>query len=160
LERYKNHHERESDKLPRFSGAILIYHGSAMIDLPYMSFDISHTVSEYPRLPYEKMKIAVLGKTYNLSLNFIGTKYALTLNRLHRQAEYVPNVLSFPLTKTMGEIYITPRIAKKEAKNFGMSEKGYVGYLFIHGLLHLKGYRHGATMDKAEKKYITQFALT
>jgi probable rRNA maturation factor len=120
---------------------------------------ISHRTHSYPQLPYERMKDAVLGRPYALSLIFVGEKRAKDLNRKHRKASYVPNVLSFPLTEGAGEIYITPTVAKKEAKKFGMTVNGYVGYLFIHGLLHLKGYLHGATMEKAEKRYLKRYNL-
>jgi probable rRNA maturation factor len=124
-----------------------------------MGITITATVRSYPRLPYEKMKNAVLGKNYVLSLVFIGSDRARSLNARHRKKTYVPNVLSFPLTSRSGEIYITPEVAKRECKKFGMSFRGYVGLLFIHGLLHLKGHQHGATMEKAEKKYLATYAL-
>jgi probable rRNA maturation factor len=112
-----------------------------------------------PSLPYNEMSEAVLGKKYALTLAFIGEERALRLNKWHRKGNYIPNVLSFPLSAEVGEIYITPQVAKREAAKFDMTVKGYIGYLFIHGLLHLKGYDHGATMDKAEQKYIRQFKL-
>jgi probable rRNA maturation factor len=112
-----------------------------------------------PSLPYEEMANAVLGKKHTLTLAFIGEQRAHRLNLWHRKGDYVPNVLSFPLTSNVGEIYITPQVAKREASKFDMTVKGYIGYLFIHGLLHLKGYDHGATMDKAEQKYVQQFKL-
>ena len=124
-----------------------------------MSVIISKTARTYPQLPYKEIKEAVLGKNYELSLTFIGKKRAQDLNRTYRQAEYVPNVLSFPLSEKVGEIYITPLIAKREAKKIGMSVRGFTGYLFIHGLLHLKGYPHGDTMERAEKKYMKYFSL-
>ncbi len=124
-----------------------------------MSLTISKSAKKYPKLPYEDIKNSILGKGYDLSLIFVGTKRAQTLNLAYRKATYVPNVLSFPLVKNAGEIYITPLIAKSESKKFGMTPNGYVGYLFIHGLLHLKGYPHGATMDRLEKKYCTLYKL-
>lgn len=120
---------------------------------------ISKSARAFPTLPYEAMKNAVLGKGYELSLTFIGATRAQRLNKKHRNASYVPNVLSFPLSKVVGEIYIAPCVAKREAKKFSLTPKGYIGYLFIHGLLHLKGYPHGDTMEKAEKKYCAQFSL-
>lgn len=117
------------------------------------------TVKTYPRLPYERMKDDVLGKKYQLSLVFIGESRAKALNIQNRKKNYVPNVLSFPLEETVGEIYIAPTIASREAKKHGMSTKGYIGFLFIHGLLHLKGHRHGATMEKAEKRLISKYKL-
>lgn len=122
-------------------------------------FYVSHSARTFPILPYEEMKNAILGKKYELSLVFIGKVRAQTLNKTHRNATYTPNVLSFPLDTHIGEIYITPSIALKEAHKFSLSPKGYIGYLFIHGLLHLKGYPHGATMERAEKKYSTLFKL-
>ena len=112
-----------------------------------------------PKHPYEEMKRAILGTAYDLTLVFIGSTRARNLNMTHRKATYVPNVLSFPLTDTAGEIYITPETARTQAKKYGMTPHNYIAYLFIHGLLHLKGYPHGDTMEKAEKKYIARYHL-
>ena len=124
-----------------------------------MSLTIAHRTRTYPTLPYEDMKNTILGKNYDLSLIFVGPTRAQALNKAHRKATYVPNVLSFPLTESAGEIYITPSIAERESKKFAMTPTGYIGFLFIHGLLHLKGHLHGDTMDKAEKKYVERFHL-
>lgn len=124
-----------------------------------MSLSISHSTRTFPKLAYEDVKNAVLGKSYSLSLIFVGAKRARDLNKKYRNGEYVPNVLSFPLTKDTGEIYITPIIAKTEAKKYRMTPNGYIGFLFIHGLLHLKGYPHGATMERLEKKYCGLYKL-
>ncbi|MCA9366591.1 rRNA maturation RNase YbeY [Candidatus Kaiserbacteria bacterium] len=123
------------------------------------NFTISSTARSYPALPYEAIKKAVLGSAYDASLVFVGAKRAQDLNRAHRQKDYVPNVLSFPLAETAGEIYICPAVAKREAKKFNLSYRGYVGYLFIHGLLHLHGHDHGVAMDRLEQKYLRQFKL-
>lgn len=120
---------------------------------------ISSRAREYPKLPYGKIADAVLGKDYELSLTFLGEMRAQKLNREHRNKSYIPNVLSFPLTHMAGEVYICPVRARREASSFGMSYRGYVGYLFIHGLLHLKGHLHGATMERAEKTYCKRFGL-
>ena len=124
-----------------------------------MNVIISQTTKSFPKHTYAEMKDAILGKKYSLSLIFVGEKRAQQLNKQYRDGDYIPNVLSFPLDKNNGEIYITPCIATKESKKFSMTPNGYIGFLFIHGLLHLKGYPHGATMEKAEKKYCAQFKL-
>lgn len=124
-----------------------------------MGIIISHSTRSYPQLPYARIKDQVLGTSYDLSLTFVGAVRASTLNKKYRKATYVPNVLSFPLDKNTGEIYITPQVARREARKWGMTFEGYIGFLFIHGLLHLKGYPHGATMEKAEKKFISLFSL-
>lgn len=124
-----------------------------------MSTEIVRIARHIPKLPYEAMADAILGKSYTLTLAFVGEQRAQALNVAHRKASYVPNVLSFPLDSKVGEIYITPQVAKREAKKYNMTVNGYIGYLFIHGLLHLKGYDHGATMERMEQKYVRQFTL-
>ena len=123
------------------------------------TFSITATAKSYPNLPFEAIKSDILGKKYQLSLAFVGGTRAQKLNAQYRNKTYTPNVLSFPLEEKIGEIYITPTIAKKEAKKFSMTPKGYIGFLFIHACLHLKGLDHGDTMDKAEKKYCTKYKL-
>lgn len=124
-----------------------------------MSTSISSTIKTYPRLPYQKIAAAILGPTYDLSLVFIGRDRAKTLNQTSRGKSYVPNVLSFPLTDTAGEIYIAPTTAETESKAFDLTPRGYVGFLFIHGCLHLKGLDHGPQMEKLETQYLQQFGL-
>lgn len=124
------------------------------------SFAITNTTrSAYPSHPYEKIKNDILGKDYSLSLSFVGATRAEALNKTYRNKTYTPNVLSFPLDKNNGEIFIAPSVAKREAKKFSMTVRGYVGFLFIHGCLHLKGHDHGATMERAEKRYCAKYSL-
>jgi rRNA maturation RNase YbeY len=125
-----------------------------------MSFALTSTIKQYPTLPYEEISRAILGARYDLSLVFIGNTRAQNLNRIHRQKEYVPNVLSFPLSDTMGEIFINPHIAKKEAKDYNLTPDGYIGFLFIHGCLHLKGYDHGEEMERLETRFMKRFSLS
>ncbi|MFT5849993.1 MAG: rRNA maturation RNase YbeY [Patiriisocius sp.] len=123
------------------------------------TFAITSTVRSYPKLPYQDIKDDILGKKYSLSLAFIGDIRSQRLNEEHRGKTYTPNVLSFPLDTNIGEVFITPTIAKKEAHKFNLSHKGYVGFLFIHACLHLKGLPHGDKMDKLEQKYVTKYKL-
>lgn len=124
------------------------------------NFSITNTTrSVYPKHPYEEIKNDVLGQTYELTLNFVGGTRAQKLNAAYRNKTYTPNVLSFPLDPKVGEIYITPTIAKKEAHKFDLTPKGYIAYLFIHGCLHLKGLPHGAHMEKQEQKYLKKYNL-
>ena len=129
-----------------------------MYNKAHMSLQLSHTTkSQPPKWPYEKIKDLILGKKYDLSLAFVGVSRAQQLNLAYRKKDYVPNVLSFPLDASHGEIIICPVIAKTQAKDFDLSVDGYIAYLFIHGLVHLKGHDHGATMEKLEQKYLHQF---
>ncbi|MCC6290503.1 hypothetical protein IT398_00275 [Candidatus Nomurabacteria bacterium] len=86
---------------------------------------------------WEKIKCEVLGDAYDLSVAFVTDRKS------------THNVLSYPLSSESGEILINKKRAKKD---------GYTPLeLFIHGLLHLKGMRHGSRMESEEKKLIKLF---
>ena len=123
------------------------------------TLSITATARSYPKLPYQKMKDDILGASYDLSLAFVGSARARALNIEHRKKTYAPNVLSFPLDEKAGEIFITPSVAAVQAPRYKMSKNGYIGFLFIHALLHLKGLDHGDTMDKAERRYCLKYNL-
>lgn len=123
------------------------------------TFTIASTTKDLPKLKLHPIKTDILGNDYELTLNYIGAKRAQSLNQIYRQKDYVPNVLSFPLDKHCGEIYICPAVAKREAHKFSLSVEGYLVYLFIHGCLHLKGYDHGAKMDELEQHYKQKYRV-
>lgn len=123
--------------------------------------DIKSTIrSRTPHLPYEAMTRAVLGARYELSLVICGDTLARRINNEYRKKSYKPNVLSFPLSKNEGEIFLNVRKAEREARETGVSLKHRLGLLFVHGLFHLKGLDHGATMEKAELEILRRFKLT
>ncbi len=117
------------------------------------------TKGKLPSLPFAQMKDAVMGKHYELSLVFIGERRSKKLNIQYRDKHKSANVLSFPLDKKTGEIFITPARAKREAKSFDRTYANFIAFLFIHGLCHLKGMDHGSTMEKAEEKIRAQFGV-
>ncbi len=95
---------------------------------------------------------------WEMSLVFVGETRAKKLNTLMRGKTYVPNVLSYKVGNEHGEIIICPKVAMREAQSFGLSTKLFIGFLFIHGLLHLKGYQHGSIMEKSQWELLAQFA--
>lgn len=104
---------------------------------------------------YEK----VLGKHYDLSVVFTTTQKMQALNGNWRKKDNATDVLSFSLSKTSGEIYLCMQEVQKRSGAFGMSEREYLGYLFIHAMLHLRGYDHGRTMSVLERKYCRAFSF-
>ena len=114
------------------------------------------TRSTAPVFPFAKALEEVL-PGWELSLVFAGERRARNLNITLRDKDYIPNVLSFEVGKKSGEIIICPSIAKKQAPLYNLTYTQMVGFLFIHGLLHLKGVSHGATMDKKEREILSRF---
>lgn len=117
------------------------------------------TKATLPRLPFADIKEAVLGPEYELSLVFIGDTRSRNLNREYRDKDKPTNILSFPYDEESGEIFINLALAKTQAPDFDKSPTKFIGYLFIHGLLHLKGYAHGSTMEEKERTFCRKFSL-
>ena len=133
---------------------------------------ITQTVRrKVPSIPFHIIAEAILPRDYHLSLVLIGDTLGQRLNKQYKQRDYPTNILSFPLEKDSGEIFINVRRAEREARKYHQQStsrtlsssqrtaltKKHLIYLFIHGCLHLSGYAHGDTMSKLEQKYLTQF---
>ncbi|HEX5774344.1 MAG TPA: rRNA maturation RNase YbeY [Candidatus Paceibacterota bacterium] len=108
-----------------------------------------------PRFAYEKAHALAL-PGWDISLVFAGETRARHLNKVLRKKDYVPNVLSYESGQRSGEIIICPAVARKEASAYGMSYTAFVGFLFIHGMLHLAGKRHGTTMERQERAILAR----
>ncbi len=117
------------------------------------------TKSTLPRVSFVDIKNTVLGKKYELSLVFVSNTTSRALNSMYRQKNNPTNILSFPLTKSSGEIFIAPAVARREMKHFNRTYDNFIAFLFIHGLLHLKGMEHSSTMEKAEVKFRKKFGV-
>lgn len=125
-----------------------------------MSLTITNTTKgKLPRLPFAKMTKAVLGEEYDCSLVIVGPKKSRELNLAYREKDNSTNILSFPLSESEGEIFLDLAKARTEAPLFERSYTNFVGFLFIHGLLHLKGLDHGTKMENAEKKIRALFKI-
>lgn len=102
---------------------------------------------------FSVIKNDILGKKYSLSIAYVDEKKSRFLNKKYRKIDKATNVLSFALNKNTGEIVLCPAIIKKEAKIFGKTFNQFLGFLVIHGMLHLEGMEHGSRMEEAETKY-------
>jgi rRNA maturation RNase YbeY len=116
-----------------------------------------------PGLPYKKIAQAILPQ-WDISLVFSGSVRAKNLNILLRGKDYIPNVLSYELSShrgetsmRSGEIVICLPVAKQQAQSYGLSYRHFTAFLFIHGLLHLEGLRHGPTMERHEYALLKRF---
>ena len=97
-----------------------------------------------------------------ITVSFANESTLKDLNRQYRNIDKATDVLSFPMLDIVypqklkdflqelspdgslyiGDIVICPKIAKKQAKAFGHSQKREVAFLALHGLLHILGYDH------------------
>jgi len=105
---------------------------------------------------FTKLKNDILGKNYSLSIAYVSEKKSREINKKYRGKDKATNVLSFSLRKNAGELVLCKAVIKKEAKNLGRTMPEWLGFLVIHGMLHLKGLKHGKKMEKLEKKYLSR----
>lgn len=108
-----------------------------------------------------------LGKfQIGLSINLVSEEKIKTLNKKYRNKNKKTDVLSFPLINRkigagadidtggiieLGDIFISPSVAAKEAKKYGTPPKRQLASLAIHGFLHLCGYDHEKTAHGARE---------
>lgn len=105
----------------------------------------------------ETIKKDILGKDYALSIAFVSERKSQELNKKYRKKDRPTNVLSFSLRENFGELVICKAVVKREVQNKKNNlEKNFdewLGFLVIHGMLHLKGCVHGGTMSRLETIY-------
>ena len=110
-----------------------------------------------PRLHYDEIKKKVIGANVEVSLVFIGPALSRSLNKKFRRKNYPTNVLAFRLSPSAGEIFINLARVSAECWKFERNAREHVAALFIHGLLHLKGFAHGSKMEKSEIRNFNYF---
>lgn len=113
-----------------------------------------------PDISYQKIKDALLGQEYSLSIAFVDTKTATELHLKFKKLPGPVNVLSFPYSKTDGEIIAHLETIRGNASAFGRSYHNHLIALLIHSMLHLLGHTHGSTMERLEKRWCEHFCAS
>lgn len=110
-----------------------------------------------------------------ITVSFADEERIKDLNNQYRKVDRATDVLSFPMldivyphklkefakekspdgTLYLGDVVICPKIAKKQAKEYGHSKKREIGFLALHGLLHVLGYDH---IEEKDEKIMTETA--
>ena len=101
----------------------------------------------------------------NLTLIFVTKEYQRELNKTYRNIDRTTDVLSFPADnenlfpneeEELGELYIDPILAKKQAIRNNVTFENELVRLIIHGFLHLIGYDHITPKERDEMFYIQE----
>lgn len=117
-----------------------------------ITLNVRRTAHTAVRLPFERLAARILPSGYHLSLVLCGDTLSRRLNHEYRKKTYTPNVLSFPLSTSEGEIFLNVRVAEREARRFGVPISARIAHLFVHGCAHLRGLPHGTQMDTLETR--------
>lgn len=83
-----------------------------------------------------------------ISVAFVGSEMMARLNKQFLSRDGPTDVISFGLTRhrdtlpAVGDIYICPRVAERNAKAQGVPLSEELARLVVHGTLHVLGYDH------------------
>ncbi len=96
-----------------------------------------------------------------LTVVFLDADAAQKLNRQFRKRDYASDVLSFQGMdeETLGDLVICVDVIKRQAKEHGLKIHEELGYMILHGFLHLLGYDHETNERDAKKMFALQDKL-
>ncbi|MGI5824269.1 MAG: rRNA maturation RNase YbeY [Bacillota bacterium] len=98
-----------------------------------------------------KRRNSEIPKAPEISLILVDDEEINIVNRNFRQVDRPTDVLSFPLYEaaepllpggSLGDLMISVDTMRRQAAEYGHSQKRELCFLFVHGLLHLLGYDH------------------
>ena len=112
-----------------------------------------------------------------LSVTFVDKDEIQEINKNYRDKDKVTDVISFALEedepdiigldipRVLGDIIICTDVAKEQAESYGHSFERELGFLALHGFLHLLGYDHMNEEDEKEmfgrqKEILNAYGLT
>ncbi|MBU0437828.1 rRNA maturation RNase YbeY [Staphylococcus succinus] len=112
-----------------------------------------------------------------LSVTFVDKVEIQEINKMYRDKDKVTDVISFALEedepeitgldmpRVLGDIIICTDVANEQAESYGHSFERELGFLALHGFLHLLGYDHMNEQDEKEMfgrqdKILNAYGLT
>jgi probable rRNA maturation factor len=94
-----------------------------------------------------------------ITLRVVGAAEARTLNRAFRRHDHPTNVLSFGYSPAQGDIVLCHPVIAREARAQGKTLAAHYAHLVVHGMLHLRGLRHGRRMERAETMLLARLGF-
>ena len=94
-------------------------------------------------------KWAMTASPPDVTLRIVGEREGKALNSAFRRKPYATNVLTFTYGKMSGDIVLCDPVIRREARAQGKSVAAHYAHLVVHGVLHLRGYRHEKKRDAA-----------
>lgn len=120
---------------------VLFFHDYPRLELPRKSvLEAAERIIKEEKVPESRTINVVFCSDYKIR----------KLNRQYREMDKSTDVLSFSFgdDDLLGEIYISLQRANVQSRRFGLTYEEEVVRLFVHGFLHLLGYRHKGAEER------------
>lgn len=109
-----------------------------------------------------------------LTLAFVSSRQMKAMNKQYRGRDYATDVLSFEpvvfdqagvrasaraggkVNRPLGDLVFCLSVIRRQARQHDMTFEHELGYMIIHGILHLLGYEHETGGVKARKMFKLQ----
>jgi probable rRNA maturation factor len=152
-----------------------------MIDLVDETNELSvEQIEEIEKLLNFAAKNQQVEDNSEVSVTFVTNERIHEINREYREKDAPTDVISFAMEelgegeveligegmpRVLGDIIISVAKAKEQAEEYGHSFIRELGFLAVHGFLHLLGYDHMTEEDEEEmftlqKEILSEYGLT
>lgn len=152
-----------------------------MIDLVDETNELSaEQIEEIERLLNFAAENENVDDNSEVSVTFVTNERIHEINREYREKDAPTDVISFAMEelgegevaltgvgipRVLGDIIISVAKAKEQAEDYGHSFIRELGFLAVHGFLHLLGYDHMNDVDEEkmftrQKEILTEYGLT
>lgn len=112
----------------------------------------SEDTTQYETILNKVFKDIVESKS--MQVIFVDNAQIHEINKTYRNVDKPTDVISFPNDDleddSIGDIFISIDQAKLQAKDYGHSIEREIGFLAVHGYLHLIGYDHDTVENEAK----------
>ena len=123
-----------------------------------------HVAAEGRRLPLSRRRVAEVAehvlrseraREAMLSITFLSRRAMAIMNARHLGHRGATDVISFGFaaaderSPVIGDIYISPEVARENARRHGVRVREELARLVVHGTLHVLGYDHPEGEERA-----------
>lgn len=98
------------------------------------------------------------GLAPQITLVFISNAEMKIMNTRYRGKKYATDILSFESVdpSNLGDLVIATSVIRRQAKEHGLTMQQELGYMILHGMLHLLGYDHEKSVKEAKRMFKIQ----
>lgn len=144
--------------MPKTEVEFIVSGGTGRVPKSFLKrafFEIKRELMLSKQLSAKRRKL--LNAASSLQLVFVNMPQIRRLNREYRGKDKVTDVLSFAPNEpgSLGELVLSMDVLKRQAIEHDMKFQDELGYMVLHGVLHLLGYDH----ENSEASARTMFRL-